>query len=380
MTNTRLKSVRIRNFKQFIDVTFELDSKKNFAFNKEVLTTDERFVKTALLVGRNGGGKTDLGLAIMDITFHITDTTEGFERYNNYLNAESGNPYATFTFTFDIDKQSVVYEYTKRTVTQCLTEKFVIDDQLVFFCDHNQHVIQTQGAQTWGFKDLRFDKFQQGQSSLLKGIHANSLLSEENPITQVVRFVEGMRYVRPTGDQWYVIGGERPLETKVLDDLIKMGDVSALQQFFNNAGIHENLTVLNESTGDHPRLYFVRTNKNLAFTEVASSGIKALAQTFYCLKCLTDQKHSWRFLYLDDFDAFYHAETARLVFRALRDQVDGQCVLTTHRTHLLSHRDGRCDAFYVVTPDYVTAFSERTEREIREGNNVERLYLGGEFD
>lgn len=73
MPSVYLKSVTIRRFKQFEDVVFDLSTTREYSFNQEVLTEDGRFVKTALVYGQNGAGKSNLGLAVMDLTLHLTD-------------------------------------------------------------------------------------------------------------------------------------------------------------------------------------------------------------------------------------------------------------------------------------------------------------------
>ena len=84
----------------------------------------------------------------------------------------------------------------------------------------------------------------------------------------------------------------------------------------------------------------------------------------------------------DEFDAFYHTELAEQVYKLLKRQTGSdhlQCVMTTHNTNLLSNKIGRPDSFYIVTPQKIAAMSSLTSREIREGNNIENLYLGKAF-
>lgn len=75
--------------------------------------------------------------------------------------------------------------------------------------------------------------------------------------------------------------------------------------------------------------------------------------------------------------AFWHAGTTETVFTYLKKHL--QAVLATHRTQLLDHRITRPDACLEIQSGTVQALSDRTKRVLREGNNLEKLYLAGEF-
>ena len=57
-----------------------------------------------------------------------------------------------------------------------------------------------------------------------------------------------------------------------------------------------------------------------------------------------------------------------------------QVILTSHNTNLLSNRIMRPDCFFIMTQNGLTSFVNATERELREGHNLEKLYMSGEFD
>lgn len=90
-------------------------------------------------------------------------------------------------------------------------------------------------------------------------------------------------------------------------------------------------------------------------------------------------KRKASFVFLDDFDAFFHSELSELIYKTFKKVSDIQCVMTTNNTNLLSNKTGRPDSFFIITPDKISALSELTKREIREGNNIAKLYLANEF-
>ena len=86
------------------------------------------------------------------------------------------------------------------------------------------------------------------------------------------------------------------------------------------------------------------------------------------------------FLYLDEFDAYYHYELAEKVLLHLSSEQGFQCVFTSHNTSLVSNRILRPDCYMLLDLRGITPLPELTDREIREGHNLEKLLRGGEFD
>lgn len=60
--------------------------------------------------------------------------------------------------------------------------------------------------------------------------------------------------------------------------------------------------------------------------------------------------------------------------------LDKQVMLTTHNTNLLDHRSVRPDCCFEIKNGSIRALSDRTDRALRQGNNLEKLYLAGEFN
>ncbi len=67
-----LKRFEVTNFKNFKEkFVFDLSDTKNYSFNEECV--ENGIVKTGLIYGANGCGKSNLGYAIMDIKTHLSD-------------------------------------------------------------------------------------------------------------------------------------------------------------------------------------------------------------------------------------------------------------------------------------------------------------------
>ena len=57
-----------------------------------------------------------------------------------------------------------------------------------------------------------------------------------------------------------------------------------------------------------------------------------------------------------------------------------QIILTSHNTNLLTNRIMRPDCYFILTKDKLTSIVNATDRELREGHNLEKLYMSGEFN
>lgn len=372
-----LKLVRIQNFKQFKDITFDLTKKRDYAFNKDAVTEDEKYIKTALVYGKNGAGKTNLGRAMMDIIYHLTDNVKELEPYHFYLNRDSDEGFATFTYEFDIDGKIAVYSYRKKSVDYCLSEELTIDQELVFSYDRETSDFRIPGSKKWQFNDIAYEKFMSGSISLLKYITVSSPLKSDNDLLRLIGFIEGMLYFHRVDRGNHFVGLLQRGGENLSSYIVNNGLLPDFQEFLELGGVKERI-IAKDSDGES-KLFSQHKNADLPFLEVASSGTLALMLQFYWLHKIQDEEKKATFVFLDEFDAFFHAELSELIYQTFKKQLKIQFIMTTHNTNLLSNKLGRPDTFFIITPDKISALSELTNREIREGNNVEKLYLANEF-
>ena len=88
------------------------------------------------------------------------------------------------------------------------------------------------------------------------------------------------------------------------------------------------------------------------------------------------------FVYLDEFDAFYHYEMSENVVRYIKQTCPNcQVVFTTHNTNLMSNHLLRPDCVCILSrAGTLTPLCDATPRELREGHNLEKMFISGEFD
>ena len=163
----------------------------------------------------------------------------------------------------------------------------------------------------------------------------------------------------------------------MLHDLANSGKdaVRIFQTFLNDFGVDCKLIVLKEADGKN-HIYFDHKTP-LAFFENMSSGTMLLTK-FYVQFMTIKPRPS--FIFVDEFDSYYHYELSEKIVRLLEDEFDCQVVLTTHNTNLLSNSIMRPDCFLILHDGKLTPICDATTRELRQGHNLEKLYLSGEFD
>ena len=103
-----LKRFEVENFKGFKNrLVFDLTARE-YEFNKNLVVNS--IVNKGIIYGKNGIGKSNLGIALFDIVLHLTDKERMPLQYlSNYLNLDSDKEYAEFKYCFVFYDDEVVY-------------------------------------------------------------------------------------------------------------------------------------------------------------------------------------------------------------------------------------------------------------------------------
>lgn len=351
-----------RNFNK--DYTIDLSNPRSYSFNKDCINNS--IVEKSIIYGRNSRGKSNFGLAMFDITNHLVDKNVGPTLYDNYINDCSVD--ANFKYIFEFDGVDLEYSYTKKTRKKLLAEKLVINNELIFDCNYsNEELIDT------GLK-MKFPNLQyifNDDISLLKYLLNNSIINEEDILYKFHTFIKNMLWFRTLDENRYV-----GCKTSVDDYFNFLNNKEYLIEFtklLHSVGIEEEL-VMKEDNEGNDRLYF-KKEKYLLFHSVASSGTKSLYNFFYWLKTSNST-----FIFIDEFDAFYNFELSQKVVETILKKKNTQVILTTHNTNLLTNKIMRPDCYFIITKDKIVSLVDATQRELREGHNLEKLYISGEFN
>ncbi len=366
-----LAKFSVSNFKGFKDeITFSLQDINGYSFNAECIKNG--LVNNALIYGYNASGKSNLGLAIFDIISHLTDKQKGVEHYAFYLNAESSSNFASFSYEFKFDGHKVVYSYEKSDYQTLLKESFWIDDELVAQLDRREDkdaIIKLPGTENLK-RTLTTPNL-----SLLKYIRHNTELSSStlnDCFKQFFDFVEHMLFFRSLQDNTYL--GLEIGRRVLISDIIEKNQVAEFQSFLNEAGLNYKLIVVKESEEETIAIDF--GDKTIALNLIASSGTRSLILFYFWFQRLKEAQVS--FLYIDEFDAFYHHELSAFILKKLKD-ASLQFVLTTHNTTIMTNDLLRPDCYFLLKDGKIQSLSRSTNKELREAHNIEKMYKAGTF-
>lgn len=369
-----LTKFSVSNFKSFNEeFVFDLQNTNGYNFNKDSVI--EGIVENAIVYGKNGVGKSNLGLAIFDIIDHLTDTEHGDFEYIHFLNALNKSKLATFHYEFLIDSKKISYTYKKTDNRNIVYESFTIGDVLIAEIDReisSKAKINLKGAESLN-NDIKNTNL-----SLLKYIKNNSILAEDDSFNKIFlcffKFVEGMLFFKSLDGNSYL--GIEIGPRDIQEDIIERGNVKNLELFLNKAGIECKLKVVKES--EKKILAFDFKGKTISFYKIASQGTRTLTLFYFWLQRLQEQSKV-TFLFIDEFDAFYHHELSKLIVEELK-KLNIQFVLTTHNTSIMTNDLLRPDCYFVMNKHLIKPLSKSTDKELREAHNLEKMYKAGSFD
>lgn len=368
-----LTKVEITNFKNFNETfTFDLTDTKNFAFNKE--SVQNGIVNTGIIYGQNGCGKSNLGFAIFDMVSHLTDKFFIKNKYENYLNADSTENKASFRFTFLFNGIEVIYEYSKKDYEALIGEKLTIDNKEVVFIDREKSTKFKVDME--GTENLKSD-VGDSKISIISYIAQNSILSENsinNAFNDFRIFINNMLFYKILDEKVY-LGFEQGYQS-IEDYIVEQNELDNFEKLLNSIGVKSKLKA--KDIDGKNCIFSVFKNREIRLSLISSSGTKAIEAFYFWYLKIKEKKAS--FVFIDEFDAFYHHNLSRIVIEMLKELTDTQIILTTHNTSNISNDLLRPDCYFIMDDEKITPLSDRTHKELREAHNIEKMYRAGSFE
>ncbi len=381
-----LKKFSVMNFKNFKN-TLELNLGKvgGYKFNQDCIR--ENLIGKSIIYGRNATGKTNLGEAICDIVEMLSGRRNfGMTRI---LNADSKESVALFRYEFEFDDNDVVYEYQKNQNGEMKKEAlflngtsiFRLDTTDSFFGDLNLPLVGAETIQLERYMELIRHEYLDDEAEenvkvpFLRFILNNAPLMPDSVLRKLEEYVSRMGLYSVT--QQVIRGARFWKPVSFIDYLKEDTHLQEFQQFLNDMGMQCELYL--ETLPDGQNALYFKHEKLVPFFETASSGTISLVN-FYRRFVISLRKPS--FIYMDEFDAFYHYEMAENLVKYFKQfYPECQIVMTTHNTNLMTNHLMRPDCLFILSREgKLTALCDATERELREGHNLEKLYIGGEFE
>lgn len=366
-----LKRFSVENFKGFRDkITFDIGSPSNYNFNSEIV--ENGCITKGIIYGINSCGKSNLGLAIFDIITHLTEKQRLLHSYDFYLNMSGRKSFAEFEYTFMFDGYEVIYKYCKTDVNTLKNESLSIGGKEVIYFDFltRDGFTLLEGSDT-----LNASIKNESPISRVKYVNSNSILAdnEQNQVfKKFIDFVERMLLfysLDSRGYEGFMNGGE-----SIAEGIVNSGKVQDFQEFLKENGIKYELFEF--EVDGRKAIYCYFDHKDADFFKIASTGTRSLALFYYWY--IRVEKAA--FVFIDEFDAFYHYELSKSVQNRLKNISGVQIFTTTHNTDLMSNDLLRPDCYFLLKDNNITAISELTEKELRQAHNLQKMYKAGAFN
>ena len=393
-----LKKFMLKNYKNFKDeITIDFENIAGYQFNTDCLS--DGIIGKMLIYGRNATGKTNLGRAILD----ISSTMFGGTRYASngiLLNADSKEDSAMFQYEFRFEDTELSYKYSRLSNQELREEELSVNGKSIFKCNfglreynfdnlddlltRRTSAIERTLRQIESDEDLlgldvyiedgEDDEISEPKLPFLRWLISNVALKNDSALIRLSNYVRRMMMITVGNRMQYRFGRMNQGFYESLENPERLKD---FEDFLNAMGIECKL-VLKKLPDGQIELYFVH-EQLVPFYENASSGTLALVELY---RRLVPKIWDASLIYLDEFDAFYHYEMAENVICFFKQKYPKcQMIMTSHNTNLMTNRIMRPDCLFILSrKGTLTALCNATERELREGHNLEKMYISGEFE
>lgn len=365
-----LTKFAVTNYRGFAKrIEFDLSHPSGYDFNKTAIK--DGVVKNGIIYGPNGSGKTNLGLAIFDIANHLSHKWKKPDYYLNFSNAVNYFQPVEFEYWFKFDNRWLKYSYTKTTKDGqiiILQERLEEQNGILF----NKEPEGINISPEFSISDDAKQNLMNGANtiSLINFILGSTPLAKDHLLIKLRDFVENMLFFRSLDNREFI--GYREGSSNIEEYIISNNYIKDFETFLEETSKQK--YEFAEPILGEKILYCLMNGVKIPFQLVASTGTLNLELQYFWLKEMTNAS----FVFIDEFDAFYHHELSYAICRHLFVG-DRQTFMTTHDTFLLTNDLLRPDCFFIIRDNTINAICNMTDKELRFGHNLEKLYRGGTF-
>lgn len=361
-----LKKFTVSNYKNFKDeISLDFSKIGEYSFNADCLSM-------RLIYGRNATGKTNFGRALLDIKILLYGMFRNDEN-SVLINADSQDT-AKFIYEFQFGSDEVIYKYSRFANTELCDEELYINGEAIFKCDFKNSKFDFKGLSIISAETVNTNRYLKKDEMdneyvlpFLRWLINNTAFSDDSVLIRLSKYVRKMDMITVGHDLLYS-------NRNFLENLKNPVYLHNFEDFLNVMGIECKL-VLQGLPDGQAELYFSQ-NKLVPFYSTASSGTLALTSLYQKIVS------NCSLIYIDDFAAFYHYEMAEKLISFFKTKYPKcQLIMTSHNTNLMTNKIMRPDCLFILSSKgTLTALCDATERELREGHNLEKMYIRGEFE
>lgn len=368
--NRMLTRFAVKNYRGFKEqLVWDLSNPKNYSFNNEAIK--DGVVKNGIIYGDNGSGKSNIGLAIFDIANHLSHKWKKPDYYLNFACAETPQLPVEFEYDLLLDGEKVTYCYSKRAKdikVEMEEEHLFVNGRMLI----NKKGTTLEVAEEFGLSETAISYLKESENniSIVNYLLMSMPLPKGHILPKLRNFVENMLFFRSLDYREFI--GLKEMGNNIEEYIINNNLTEDFANYLETVSAQK-FNFVHPNAGDKI-LYCQIGEVKIPFTWVASTGTKNLELQYYWLKEMGNAS----FVFIDEFDAFYHFELSYSIAKTLFKN-SHQVFLTTHDSYLLTNDLLRPDCYFIISENKIKPLCDLTDKELRYGHNLEKLYRGGTF-
>ena len=359
----------VKNFRGFAErIEWDLSQPSNYSFNTYAIK--DGVVKNGIIYGPNGSGKSNFALAIFDIENHLSAKWKKTDYYTNFVYTGAPNSPVEFEYQFKFGNDIIDYRYSKNSIGLLLSESLSVNQKQVFKRDEK----------TFEIDDRQFkidaaikENFKQNVNSVsvINFLTASFPFSQDHYIVKLVLFVNSMLWFKNLDSREFI--GLETASFNIEEFIIQNHYVDDFTEFLARVS-GQRFKFVAPKEGDK-NLYCEIEGNTIPFLLMASTGTQALELLYVWIKRMSAAS----FVFIDEFDAFYHFKLAFEVCMQLFN-LNCQVFTSSHNTYLMTNDLLRPDCNFILQDNKIKPLQACTEKELRFGHNIEKLFRAGAFE
>lgn len=363
-----LTKFAVTNYRGFANrIEWDLSNPANYEFNKSVIK--DGIIKNGIIYGPNGSGKTNFSLAIFDIENHLSQKWKKIDYYVNFTYAGNNNEIVKFEYTFRFNNDIIDYIYAKNAIGALVEESLFVNKTNIFERKNKSFRIDKQQFPMEESTEKNLEN-NANNVSVINFLLTSYPLNSEHYLIKLNKFVNSMLWFRNLDVREFI-----GLETSItmLDEFIITNNLLDDFSDFLQKVSGQTFRFVAHNTTDKQIICQIDNNE-VPFRLVASTGTQSLQLLYFWLKRMNEAS----FVFIDEFDAFYHFRLAFEVCKRLF-ALNCQIFTSSHNTYLMTNDLLRPDCNFILNNNKIKCLADCTDKELRSGHNIEKIYRAGAF-
>lgn len=359
----------VKNFRGFAErIEWDLSHPSNYSFN--TYAVKDGVIKNGIIYGPNGSGKSNFALAIFDIEYHLSVKWKKTDYLSNYVYIGNPNSPVEFEYVFKFGNDILEYRYSKNASGMLIAESLVANNKQVFKRENDVFEIDDDQFRIDATVKENF-KQNVNSVSVINFLTASFPFPQDHYIVKLVLFVNTMLWFKNLDSREFI--GLETSSFSLEEFIIQNHYTEDFSEFLERVS-EQHFKFIHPKEGDK-NLYCEIGGNTIPFLLIASTGTQALELLYVWIKRMSGAS----FVFIDEFDAFYHFKLAFEVCKQLFN-LNCQVFTSSHNTYLMTNDLLRPDCNFILQNNKIKPLHACTEKELRFGHNIEKLFRAGAFE